>query len=138
MTRAAASFDVIGWDQTPAESDDGGPSLSRAIVRKKFDGDLVGDSRAELLMCQADTADLEAGAGYVASEVVTGSLGGRSGSFVMHHWGVSGGGEAQQTGGHVVPGSGTGELAGLSGSLEMSVDADGAHTLTLDYELPEA
>ena len=49
--------------------------------------------------------------------------------------GVSGAGGPQRTGGHVVPGSGTGDLRGLSGSIEISVDSDGAHTLTLDYEL---
>ena len=89
-------------------------------------------------MCQADTSELAAGAGYVASEVVTGMLGGQNGSFVMHHWGISGGGGPQRTGGHIVPGSGTGDLAGLSGTIEMSVDADGAHTLAMDYELTEA
>lgn len=36
--------------------------------------------------------------------------------------------------GHVVPGSGTGELAGLTGEIEISVAEDGTHTLTLDYD----
>ena len=87
MTRAIASFDVTGWDQSPHESEDGGPSFSKATVLKQFSGDLEGESKAELLMCQADVADLTAGAGYVASEVVTGSLAGHRGSFVLQHWG---------------------------------------------------
>ncbi len=68
---------------------------------------------------------------------MTGSLAGKKGTFVLHHWGITGGG-SQTTGGHVVPGSGTGELIGLTGSIVISVDEAGAHTLTLDYELPDA
>ena len=134
-SRATASFDVTGWDQSPYEDQDpSGPHLSRATVRKSFRGDLTGESTAELLMCQANPSDLSAGAGYVASEMVVGQLAGREGTFVLQHWGMSVG-EERRTGGHVVPGSGTGALAGLSGQVQIAVDADGSHTLTLDYEI---
>jgi hypothetical protein len=133
--RATASFDVTGWDQSPYGDEGDGPTLSRAAVRKTFRGDLVGDSEAELLMCQADPADLAAGAGYIGSERVTGALQGRTGTFVMQHWGVSGGGGPPKAQGHVVPGSGTGELAGLTGTIEVAVDAEGGHALLLDYDL---
>ena len=132
--QAVSPFEVTGWDQTPYDDGVLGAALGRATVRKTFTGDLAGESTAELLMCQADTTDLSAGAGYVASERVTGRLGDREGTFVMQHWGVSAGGD-QSTGGHVVPGSGTGDLAGLTGDIVISVDADRAHTLTLDYEI---
>jgi hypothetical protein len=85
-------------------------------------------------MCQADRSDVAAGAGYVASEWVVGHLGDRSGTFVLQHWGVSEAG-GQRTSGHVVPGSGTGGLDGLSGTVEISVDGEGAHTLILEYEI---
>jgi len=133
--RAISSFDVTGWDQTPYEEEVKGPRLSRATVRKTFRGDLAGESTAELLMCQADPSDLSSGAGYVASERVVARLGGRAGTFVLQHWGLSGGGGPQRTSGHIVPGSGTGELAGLSGEVEISVDADGGHALTIDYDI---
>ena len=136
MTRAVAAFNVTGWDQGEPETDPGGPTRSHATVRKQFEGDLVAESEARLLMCQADTADIAAGAGYVASEVVRGALRGRNGSFVMQHWGLSADGR-ERTGGHIVPGSGTGALVGLTGSVEISVDAEGAHTLTIDYDLPD-
>jgi hypothetical protein len=86
-------------------------------------------------MCQADPSDLGSGAGYVASELVVGRLGSRAGTFVFQHWGLSGGGTSPRTSGHVVPGSGTGELAGLTGQVEISVEAGGGHTLTLDYDI---
>ena len=133
--RAVSSFEVTGWDQTPYGGEGEGPSLSRATVRKAFSGDLDAESTAELLMCQVDPSALDAGAGYVASEIVVGRLGGREGTFVMQHWGLAGGGLPNRTAGHVIPGSGTGELAGLSGEIEISVDTDGTHTITIDYEL---
>jgi len=74
-------------------------------------------------------------AGYVASEEVSGTLAGRAGTFVLQHWGVAGRGAPPRTAGHVVPGSGTGELSGLSGTMEIHVDAGGAHTLALDFEI---
>ncbi len=132
--RATSSFQVTGWDQTPYGEESEGPLLSRATVRKSFRGDLTGESTAELLMCQADPSDLAAGAGYMASERVVGRLGDRSGSFVMQHWGLSSS-AGERTGGHIIPGSGTDELAGLSGAVEISVSADGAHTLVLDYDI---
>jgi len=160
--QAKSEFDVTGWDQNPYESPDQeserkkvpvsgsdsdsgadadantGPKLSRATVEKTFRGDLEGTSSAELLMCQADTTDLAAGAGYVASEVVTGELNGKRGSFVIQHWGLSGSGMEPKTTGHVVPGSGTHELVGLTGIVEIAVSPDGKHALTMEYELPDS
>lgn len=135
---AKSTFDVVGWDPgVPAsgESPADGPILSTAVVRKEFKGDLTGVSVADLLMCQGDAADLAVGAGYVASERVEGSLEGLKGSFVMHHWGVSID-DTRETGGHIVPGSGTGDLAGIQGRVRISVNERGEHTLALEYELP--
>ncbi len=132
--RATATFNVTGWDDSPYHEAENGIRLSRVAVTKTFGGDMEGSSAVELLMCQANAKDLSAGAGYVASELFTGSLGGVSGSFVLQHWGLMGA-AAQTTSGHVVPGSATGELAGLTGKMEISVAEDGTHTLTLDYDL---
>lgn len=78
-----------------------------------------------------------AGAGYVVSERVTGRLGNRQGSFVIQHGGLMGPGENPRTFGHVVPGSGTGELTGLGGEVEIDRTEDGKHTLALDYHFTE-
>jgi len=134
-TRIVATFKVTGWDQVAYDEQAAGPRLARATVRKAFEGELAGTSTAELLMCQADPASLAAGAGYVASERFVGRLRERTGSFVMQHWGVRGDGGAPRTAGHVVPGSGTGGLAGLTGTVEIAVAPDGMHTLVLDCAL---
>lgn len=134
--RATSAFDVTAWEPVPNDSGDQNPQHSRVKVKKKFRGDLVGESSAELLMYVANPSDFKAGAGYVGSERVEGMLGGREGTFVLQHWGLSGGGGPDKTAGHVVPGSGTGELAGLSGVIELQLGADGSHTLLFDYDLP--
>ena len=75
-------------------------------------------------------------AGYVALEVVDGTLHGRSGSFAFQQLGVmhDGGQELRYD---VVPGSGTGDLAGLTGSLELTIEDDGTHRYALGYTLPD-
>ena len=77
---------------------------------------------------------LVAGAGYVASERIVGRLGGRAGTFVLQHGALGGAGVDQRTFGHIVPGSGTGELVGLRGEAEITVTPEGGHTLTLEYD----
>lgn len=139
--RAECEFDVTGWDAedggSPAGADaEGGPVLGQAVVRKRYRGRLEGEGTARLLTCRADLAKPMSDAGYLAAEQVSGTLDGKTGTFVMHHWGVAAAGSPPRTGGHVVPGSATGQLTGLSGTVEIAVDATGKHTLTLDYELP--
>ena len=128
-----SSFSVTGWEPASTETPDEGPSLSRIVIRKTFEGGLVGESAGEGLFCGMD--DPASGAGYVVSERFTGRIGDREGSFVIHHGGHMGPGVAPHTFGSVVPGSGTGALRGLAGTVEID-QADGAHTLTLEMDLP--
>lgn len=130
-TTATVTFDVTGWDPTPYDAPDDGPEQMRVALRKAFHGDLEGESTGEGLFC--GMSDPEAGAGYVVSERVTGRLQGRSGTFVIQHGGLMGPGQAPRTFGHVVPGSGTGQLVGLTGEVEIRRTEDGQHTMTLEY-----
>ena len=134
--RTTSTFEVTRWDQAAYETPDDAAQLSRATIHKTFRGALDGEGVGEGLLCQADAEDYMAGAGYVVSERVTGTLDGRSGSFVMQHGGLAGPGLEPRTFGHIVPGTGTGDLAGLSGTVEIGRDAEGKHSITLDYDLP--
>ena len=78
--------------------------------------------------------DTPGSAGYVAIEHFTGSIDGKPGSFVLQHNGVMNRGDAQLTV-TIVPDSGTGELAGISGMLEINSD-ESQHSYMLQYELP--
>ena len=133
--KTVSSFEITGWDAVPDADEGEGPFLSEARVSKRYQGDLDGEGRVRLLMCRASADGPLENAGYIASEQVSGTLGGREGTFVLHHWGIVEPGAPPRTDGHVVPGSGTAELAGLSGTMEIHVDADGKHALTLDYRI---
>ena len=128
MPRASASFVNTSYAEEPYDGREGAV-LGRIRIARTFEGDLVGESSAELL-----TARTEAGsATYVALDRIVCRLGERSGSFVLaHHGTVSDAGSANAA--SVVPDSGTGELAGLHGRGSISVAEDGTHTLALDYE----
>lgn len=129
---AQSVFQVTGWDEDGYPNSASEAKLSLAEVTKSFDGDFVGTSTAKVLMCLSDPDDFTAGAGYVASEIYTGSLAGKNGVFVVQHGGLSGP-KGETTYGTVIPGSGTGELKGLSGTISIVRDADGTHHFTMDY-----
>ncbi len=123
-----ATFEVTGWDETPYDEPADGPKFARATVTKRFTGSLEGTSTAQLLTCVAGDEN----AGYIGSERVTGTLDGKSGSFVVQHGGAVGGPEPKHFG-WVVPGSGVGELRGLLGTVHFQHDEHGA-VFTLEYE----
>ncbi len=129
MPTAHGSFDVNMEPEPPFLERDG-ITLNRNVVRKQFSGDVVGSSEAQMLAAFTGTPG---SAGYVAIEHFTGSVDGKSGSFVLQHSGVMDKGHAQLTV-TIVPGSGTGELTGISGTLTINND-EGQHSYVLDYEL---
>ncbi len=76
-------------------------------------------------------------AAYVAIERATGSLKGRKGSFTLVHKGVMQAGSGFDLSIQVVPDSATGDLAGLSGTMQIIIE-EGKHSYVFDYALPEA
>jgi hypothetical protein len=112
-----AAFDITGWDQAPYDESADGPPLTRATVRKTYTGALRGEGVAELLTC----GELA----YMGNERVTATLDGRAGTFVLQHGAWEGG-----QWGFVVPGSGTGDLAGLRGDARLDHGR-----IALDYEV---
>ena len=102
-------------------------------IEKQIHGDLEATSKGQMLTAGTD---VKGSAGYVAIERVTGALQGRTGSFVLQHTGTMTRGAFQLTI-TVVPDSGTGQLAGLTGTMNIII-ADGKHSYDFDYTLPEA
>lgn len=109
-----------------------GATLARLSIDKQFTGDLVAAGKGEMLSAITEVAG---SAVYVAIERVTGTLHGRRGSFTFQHVGSSQRG-AQQLTIAVVPDSGTGELAGLTGELSLNI-VDGKHFYSFEYALPD-
>lgn len=112
---------------------DAPPLLGRFRLDKRYEGVLDAVGTGEMLA--ARTA-VEGSAGYVAIEHVSGTLDGRRGSFVLQHSGVMERG-MKRLFLEVVPDSGTGELAGLSGRMGIDI-AGGEHFYRFEFSLPEA
>jgi hypothetical protein len=128
---AAGAFNA---KTTPLPADDaaGGANISRYAIDKQYHGDLEGTAKGEML----GAGDPSKGsAGYVAIELVTGTLHGRSGSFTLQHSGTMSQGKFQLAV-TVVPGSGAGGFAGIAGTMTIII-ANGKHSYTFDYTLPE-
>jgi hypothetical protein len=110
-----------------------GVATGRMILDKQFHGELEATSRGEMLSVRTMEGLGAGSATYVAVERVSGVLGGRTGGFVLVHKGV-----VTPTSRSLVidvaPGSGTGELTGLSGSMQIEI-AEGKHSYRLDYTL---
>jgi hypothetical protein len=128
MLHAHGTFTVKVAPLTPAPAE----GLGRFSIDKEIHGDLEATTKGEMF----SGGDPKAGvAGYVAIEVVTGTLGGRRGSFALQHFATmdSSGPKMNVI---VVPGSGTGELKGIAGAFTIRIDG-GKHFYDLEYTLLE-
>ena len=128
--RAKGTFEVLlGPLETYNQA--AGAKIGRLSIDKTFAGDIAGTSQGEML---TGGSPAEGSAGYVAIERVTGTLHGRSGSFLLQHSGTMTP-SSQQTTITVVPGSGTGGLEGIAGTLAIEIE-DGEHFYDFEYTLP--
>jgi hypothetical protein len=128
-TRATGPFEV---KMAPLGTHADPPVLGRMSLDKVYHGDLQATAQGEMLAAMTPT---EGSAGYVAIERVTGTLAGRTGTFMLQHNGLMNRG-APSLVINVVPDSGTGELEGLSGTM-MIIMEGGKHAYEFDYTLPQ-
>ena len=130
-SRASGTFDV---KLTPQEGESGADAgLGRMSIDKQFHGDLEGTSKGFMLSSAATV--VKGSGGYVAMERVTGTLKGRTGSFVLQHSGAMTRGTPHLSV-TVVPDSGTGQLEKITGTMTIKID-EGKHSYEFDYLLPE-
>lgn len=107
-----------------------GVMLGRMSIDKTFSGSLSAVSKGEMLSARTP---VPGSAGYVAIEQVTGELEGKRGSFVLQHYGLMSAGNSLLTL-EVVPGSGTGELTGLTGKMNIRIE-NRQHYYDFEYSL---
>jgi hypothetical protein len=105
-----------------------GISLGRVSFDKQFSGPLTATSVVNMIGARTP---VEGSGAYVAVERVTGTLDGKKGTFVLHHTGIMTRGVRTLTV-LVVPDSGTGELRGLSGKMDIQVEA-GQHRYDFEF-----
>lgn len=128
MQHASGTFVV---KITPAAQDDaGGVALGRLLVDKTFSGPLSAVSHGDMLTASGAVTQ---SAAYVLIERISGTLGGKAGSFALAHLGIMDRGIPTLRI-VIVPDSGTGALIGLAGSLSIRIEG-GAHFYDLAYTL---
>lgn len=126
---AHGTFTVKMQPLSPAPAE----GLMRMSIDKELHGDLEATSKGEMISAGNPNAGQ---AGYVAMELITGKLAGKSGGFALQHTAT------MDTNGPkmniiVAPGSGTGELSGIAGTFTIII-ASGQHSYDFDYTLPDA
>ena len=131
--RASGTFEVTAFEPTSVTSGvTTGLPVGVATMEKTFTGEVEG--RAATLFTSA--FDQGTGVGtYVAMESFEGTVDGRAGAFNFAHSATTHGTDRVAEFFTIVPASGTGELAGIHGTGAMTVEADGTHRITVDYEL---
>lgn len=128
MPRAEGLFDVKRVPEPVHDKAEG--VLGRHALDKQYHGALDAMGIGEMLSAGTPTPG---SAGYVAIEKVTGTLGGRAGSFYLQHSGTMTRGQGTLVI-HVIPDSGTDALTGLTGTMQIVI-ADGKHSYVFDYDL---
>lgn len=132
MTRSAhGTFEVTMTPTEPPEHQ-GCTATGRMLLDKQYAGELAASGKGQMLSAMTDT---KGSAAYVAIERVSGTLGGRQGSFVIQHAGTMSGGQDQLSI-TIVPDSGSGQLAGIAGRMVIRI-VERKHFYDLDYVLPE-
>jgi len=126
---AKGSFEVTMHPEPPYDAREG-VSLGKVRIDKRFEGPLTATSEVNMIAARTPT---NGSAGDVAIERVQGELAGRTGTFVLQHSGIMNRGARSLTV-TVVPDSGTGQLKGISGRMDIQIEG-GKHLYELVYEI---
>jgi hypothetical protein len=133
--RAEGTFEVVTFEPaevTPNFAVKTALPVGVATMEKRFAGEIAGGSATVF----TSAFDQQSGVGtYLAMESFDGSLHGRGGSFNFVHSATTSGSDRGNEFFLIVPASGTGELAGITGTGGMAIDADGTHRMWFEYEL---
>lgn len=130
MAHAAGSFSVKSWDESTYQELAENAKLTKATVAFALEGDLTAQATWDAVMCYRPDGT----AVFTGMQRMTGQLAGREGSFVLQADGEFAEGEARSRW-QIVDGSGTGGLAGLTGSGSAVATASPTGTFELDYSL---
>src|SRR5262245_34486609 len=129
-SHATGTFDVKVVQQG-TDDKTAGLVLGRWSLEKRLHGDLDAIGKGDMLTAATEAGDSKA---YVAIERITGTLHGRAGSFVLLHSATQTP-DGQQLTLAVMPGSGTGQMTGLTGTMIIRVE-DNVHRYDFEYSLP--
>lgn len=121
---AKGSFEV----KLEPQIDEKAPA-GRMLIDKKYSGDFVGSGKGQMISKRTPSGS----AVYSAIEEIEGQISDLSGSFTLVHNGsMSSAGQSLEV--KIVPGSGTGDFEGITGTLEI-IQSGGSHSYVLNYSL---
>jgi Protein of unknown function (DUF3224) len=129
MMVAKGPFDVKMAPVDTAHKEE--KAIARYSLDKVYHGDLEATGTGEML---ASMGEVKNSGVYVAMEIVNGTLAGKKGTFALGHLGTMTRG-AQNLSINVVPDSGTGGLAGLTGQMKIIIAVDGKHSYEFEYKI---
>ena len=127
MPNASGTFTITSGSEDAFHETENGVKLTRASGAQRYSGEIEGDGSVEWLMCYLP----DRSATFVGLQRIDGSVGGRTGSFVIQAVGVHDGKQSKASW-SIVAGSGTGELAGIRG--EGSFRAPGGPEVSYNLE----
>lgn len=130
MSKVSGTFTVTGGNEEIIRDAEGEVRLSRVSGTQRFEGDIVGEGSVEWVMCYS----LDRSARFLGFQRIEGSIGGRSGSLTMESTGFHDG-RSSIGSWHIIPGSGTGELAGISGRGTFEAPGGASVSYELEFEL---
>jgi hypothetical protein len=122
--KVKSSFKITAWEPMAEDSDEIA-DIARARIRKEFAGEMTGTSVANAILYQTPAQS----GGYCAIERITGRIGEREGSFVVQHSGIRDANGKGPFYGDVVPGSGTGDFEGVTGTMQIGQGESGEYFL---------
>jgi len=127
---ARASLSMKGWDEKTYWEGEGGRKFTHVDAGFSYEGDMRGEGVAVWLL----SYNPDGTGGAPAIERFEGSVSGRRGSFIMQHSSEFDP-KAVKDSFHIIPGSGTGELAGITGKAAIEMIGHGPYEFTLNYDL---
>lgn len=127
-TSATAKIKVASYEPQTYEDSAGGTDLVEIHVTETFQGDIEGQGVVRFLQAMRP----DGSASFCGIERVTGSVGGRTGTFLLQDVGTVEGSVVSGTW-FVIPGSGTGNLAGLRGEGDFTARLGEDADVTLQY-----
>jgi len=128
--KTESTFKITGWDEETISEQEESGKLTRAHVTKSYQGGLQGDGVVEYVMAHKS----DGSATFMGYEKVEASINDKSGSFVFEHRGEFKDGIVDSVW-SIVEDSGTGELKGISGTVNFKAGHQDEYPITLDYEL---
>jgi hypothetical protein len=133
MTEAKGIFEIADWKEDTYEQLPNGGKLTEARVKQRFTGDVTGEGSVIWLMAYPDPNTAQ----FVGIQRVVATIDGKRGSFLLETTGSFDGKTAQGEW-SVIDGSGTDELAGISGEGMFEAPHGSKATYRLEYELERA